>query len=328
MFIFFLFPPSTVSLSFQISRFDANANNIVFEGDAVPFDGDIRLNRVDFVTRVGRATHSEHVRVWDPSTQELTDFTTNFSFIIDTQGASEGNYGHGIVFFLTSVDSEIPPNTAGGSLGLLNTTSLLSPSKNNIIGVEFDSFSNPEWDPPGEHVGFIVNSLSSSQYVSWNATVHSLDVAKAQVSYEASTQKLNLLLTYNTSPLRYSVSLDVDLRKILPEWVMIGFSAATGTKIEIHQVLSWDFSSTLEGKEIIDANNNTNMQFVSRNRKVTRALKITVIVVGAVNAIFIVSALIWVIWKRWEKRKEKNPASISGTHHTSVNGEKKYFPRR
>ncbi|RWR74088.1 Protein kinase domain-containing protein [Cinnamomum micranthum f. kanehirae] len=286
-------------------------SNMVYEGDAVPFDGDIRLNRVDYVTRVGRATYGEHMRVWDPSTQELTDFATNFSFIIDTQGKSEGNYGHGIVFFLTSVDSEIPPNTVGGSLGLLNTTSLLSPSRNNIIGVEFDSFSNPEWDPPGEHVGFIVNSLSSSQYVSWNATLHSLDVANAQVSYEASTQKLNLLLTYNTSPLRYSVSLDVDLRKILPEWVKIGFSAATGINTEIHRVLSWDFSSTLEGKEIIDANNTTNMLLVRRNKKAIQPLIIIVSVVGAVDVIL---ALILVIWKGREKREEEkmtNPTPIN-----------------
>ncbi|XXG49070.1 hypothetical protein AAC387_Pa02g3349 [Persea americana] len=91
---------------------------------------------------------------------------TNFSFIIDTQNKSVGNYGHGIVFFLAPVDHEIPPNSIGGYLGLFNTTTLLSPSKNNILGVEFDSYSDEEWDPPGEHVGFIINSLTSAEYVS------------------------------------------------------------------------------------------------------------------------------------------------------------------
>ncbi|RWR74087.1 L-type lectin-domain-containing protein [Cinnamomum micranthum f. kanehirae] len=320
--IFFL-PLSAESLSFQITSFDANSTNIVYEGDAVPFNGDIRLNRVDYVSRVGRATHIEHVRVWDPSTRHLTDFTTNFSFVIDTQGKSEGNYGHGIVFFLAPVDSEIPPNSYGGCLGLLNTTSLLSPSKNNILGVEFDSFSNPEWDPPGEHVGFIVNSLSSSQYMSWNATLHSLDVANAQVSYEASTQKLNLLLTYKNSPSSYNVSLDVDLRSILPEWVKIGFSTATGINTEIHRVLSWDFSSNLEGKEQIEANNTTNKEtnteLIRKNdggSKLLIGLAITLGVLGAVLAIL----LFWAfsVWKIWKKKPEGK-----GTHPPT----QKFLPR-
>ncbi|XXG49073.1 hypothetical protein AAC387_Pa02g3352 [Persea americana] len=325
--ILFVLSLSAESLSFQITSFDANATNIVYEGDAVPFNGYIRLNRVDYVSRVGRATHIEHVRVWDPSTRHLTDFTTTFSFVIDTQGKSEGNYGHGIVFFLAPVDSEIPTNSYGGFLGLLNTTSLLSPSKNNILGVEFDSFSNKEWDPPGEHVGFIVNSLSSSQYMSWNATVHSLDVANAQVSYEGSTQKLGLLLTYKNSPLSYNVSLDVDLRTILPEWVKIGFSTATGINTEVHRVLSWDFSSNLEGKEQMDANNNTNKE---TNTELMRkndggnilliVLAIALGVMGALDAILLVCAsrVVWKIWKKKQKEKGTHPPAQNSLPRTSA----------
>ncbi|XXG49075.1 hypothetical protein AAC387_Pa02g3354 [Persea americana] len=179
MFIFVVLPPSAESLSFRIPDFDPNMMNVVYEGDAVPFNGEIQLNRVDYITRVARATYGEHVRNWDPANGILTDFTTNFSFIIDTLNNSLG----GIVFFLSPVDSEIPPNSVGGFLGPFNTTTLLSPSKNNILGVEFDSYSNEEWDPPGEHVGFIINSLSSAEYVSWNASLHSLDVANAQIQF-------------------------------------------------------------------------------------------------------------------------------------------------
>lgn len=192
VFIFFVLPPSNESLSFQITRFDLDSPNIIYEGDAVPSNGEIRLNRVDYLTR-GRAMYIDHVLIWDPATRNLTDFTTNFSFIIDTLNKSLGNYGHGIVFFLVPVENEIPPNSGGGFLGLFNTTSFISSSKNNILDVEFDSFSNPMWNPPREHVGFIINSLSSSEYVSWNARMHTLNVANAQISYKASTKKLNLL---------------------------------------------------------------------------------------------------------------------------------------
>ncbi|RWR74085.1 L-type lectin-domain-containing protein [Cinnamomum micranthum f. kanehirae] len=307
LFIFFLLTPSTESLSFRITSFDPNATNIIYEGDAVPFNGEIRMNRVDYITRVGRATHSEHVHIWDPDNGNLTDFTTNFSFIIDTLNRSVGTYGNGLVFFLAPVDSEIPSKSVGGFLGLFNTTFLLSPSKNKILGVEFDSNSNPAWDPPGEHVGFIINSLSSAEYVSWNASMHSLDVANAQVSYKSSTKKLNLILTYNVSPSRYNVSLDVDLRTILPEWVKIGFSSATGSNIELHHVLSWEFSSTLEGKEIIDANTSIHKP---RNIKLILGLAVPLGVVVAA-----VAALAWVILKRGKKKEEEEGINI-----TSING--------
>lgn len=97
VFIFIVLPPNAESLSFQIPRFDGNTTNIVYEGDVVTFNGEIRLNRVDYATRVAQATYGEHLRVWDPVNGYLTDFTTNFSFIIDTQNKSVGNYGHGIV---------------------------------------------------------------------------------------------------------------------------------------------------------------------------------------------------------------------------------------
>ena len=51
-------------------------------------------------------------------------------------------------------------------------------------------------------------------------------MANAQISYKGSTKKLNLLLTYNDSPSRYNVSLDVDLRKNLTrvgkDWIFNG----------------------------------------------------------------------------------------------------------
>ncbi|KAJ8645532.1 hypothetical protein MRB53_007280 [Persea americana] len=308
VFIFIVLPPNAESLSFQIPRFDPNTTDIVYEGDAVPFNGEIRLNRVDYATRVARATYGEHLRVWDPVNGNLTDFTTNFSFIIDTQNKSVGNYGHGIVFFLAPVDSEIPPNSMGGFLGLFNTTTLLSPSNNNITGVEFDSFSNPEWDPAGEHVGFIVNSLKSAQHVSWNTSMHNLDVANAQISYKSSTQEMNLLLMYNDSPSRYNVSLDVDLRKILPEWVKIGFSTATGTVTEIHRILSWEFSSTLEGKE-------TNHAITARNKQENIKLILGLsIPLGTVVATAIL--LVWVILKRSKMKEGEDERVVL----TSLNG--------
>ncbi|KAL5988420.1 hypothetical protein ACLOJK_036184 [Asimina triloba] len=243
--ILLLLPTSTNSISFRFPRFEIDNINMVYEGDAAQCDGAIRLNRNDFLCRVGRATYFENVRIWDPSTHQLADFTTRFSFAIDTLRSP--SYGHGLAFFLASSDTQIPPNSAGGFLGLFNTTTLEYPTNTQILGVEFDSFPNNDWDPPVEHVGIILNSLSSPAFVPWNAGFHSSDVGNAWIGYNASTKMLHVGLTYDHSPGNYNVTYNIDLREILPEWVKIGFSAATGKNTESHLLHSWEFNSTLEG---------------------------------------------------------------------------------
>ncbi|KAJ0097275.1 hypothetical protein Patl1_28046 [Pistacia atlantica] len=165
---------------------------------------------------------------------ELSDFTAKFSFIIDTQGSSQ--YGNGLAFFLAPVGFQIPPNTAGGFLGLFNTITAYS-SSNQIVMVEFDSTWNAEWDPPDlpeqDHVGINNNSIASAVYTCWNASFHSPDTADVQITYNATTKNLSVSWSYrqtSNSQENTSLSYLIDLRKVLPEWVPIGFSATTGDK--------------------------------------------------------------------------------------------------
>lgn len=121
--------------------------------------GTIEFNLVNYINRVGWATYADKVLLWDSETGKLSDFNTRFSFEINTQGVPL--YGHGLCFFLAPVGSLIPPNSAGGFLGLFNTTTSDSPS-NQIVSIEFDSFQNPECDPRGidGHVGINNNSIA------------------------------------------------------------------------------------------------------------------------------------------------------------------------
>lgn len=134
-FFLVLLPSAHSSVSFKITRFDPNALNVIYRGDAVPSVGAIEMNKVNYVCRVGWATYVEKVPLWDSNTGNLANFTTHFSFIIDTQGSA--NYGHGLAFFLAPVGFEIPPNSVGGFLGLYNTTNSDS-SKNQLVHVELD----------------------------------------------------------------------------------------------------------------------------------------------------------------------------------------------
>ncbi|KAG7534155.1 Legume lectin domain [Arabidopsis thaliana x Arabidopsis arenosa] len=214
-------------------------------------DGAVNFNNVEYIARVGWVTYAEKVPLWNPKTGKSTDFNTSFSFRIDTRNLS--NYGHGICFFLAPVGIQLPVNSAGGFLGLFtriddNTSSF------PLVHIEFDSFSNKEWDPTtvGSHVGINNNSLVSSNYTSWNASSHSQDIGHAKISYNSATKNLSVSWAYElTSDPRESVGISyiIDLAKVLPPDVTVGFSAATGSNIEGHRLLSWEFSSSLDSEK-------------------------------------------------------------------------------
>lgn len=46
-----------------------------------------------------------------------------------------------------------------------------------------------------------------------------------------------------------TITYQIDLTKFLPEWVIIGFSAATGKFGERHILRSWEFTSSLDIKD-------------------------------------------------------------------------------
>ncbi|KAL3525528.1 hypothetical protein ACH5RR_013900 [Cinchona calisaya] len=243
---FFQFLFLAKAISFQISRFSPDLSTILYRGDATASVGTIEFNNVNYLCRVGQVIYSETVPIWDSHSGKVTDFTTHFSFIIDTQ--NQTHYGHGISFFLAPVGFQIPPNSAGGFLGLYNTSTINS-SHDQMISVEFDSFSNPEWDPPYEHVGINNNSIASAVTTPWNVSLHSGETADAWIVYNSSTKNLSVSWSYGSSSSYSSLSHQIDLKQILPQWVIIGFSSATGEYVESHVLESWDFSSSLDIKK-------------------------------------------------------------------------------
>ncbi|KAK2656647.1 hypothetical protein Ddye_009699 [Dipteronia dyeriana] len=250
--------------------------------DARAYVGAVEFNSISYLCHVGRATYAKRVHIWDSETSKLTDFTTHFSISIDTGGRSL--YAAGLAFYLAPFGFQIPPNSAGGFLGLFNSTTSDS-SQNRIVLVEFDSFPNPEWDPPAAHVGINNNSIASSVYTPWNASFHSGDIADVSITYNATTKNMSVSWTYQqTSDWQEfsTLSYQIDLMKILPEWVSVGFSAATSDHLaERHQLLSWEFSSSLNTEE-------TNEKKVERIRlEVGIAASVGILIAGAVIAYYI-----------------------------------------
>ncbi|KAK3416655.1 hypothetical protein EUGRSUZ_H02421, partial [Eucalyptus grandis] len=285
-----------------ISRFNPQATDIIYEGDARPNVGTIDFTSATYFFHVGRAFYAEKLQLRNSTSKRLTDFSTRFSFTIDTENQSE--YGAGFAFFLAPVGYQIPVNSNGGFLGLFNTTYSNS-SSNQIIAVEFDTFTNPEWDPPYEHVGININSIASVVTTPWNASFHSADTADAWIVYNSTTKNLSVSWSYRTTPNPHentSISYQIDLTTVLPEEVMIGFSAATDYYTERHQLESWSFSSNLE---VTEKQGNTN-----RNKLVVGlAVPLGFLLCGGV-------AISAILWRRKSRSKGSEMANL-----TSINDE-------
>ncbi|KAL1290116.1 hypothetical protein AAHE18_20G106300 [Arachis hypogaea] len=218
----------------------ATLYDIVFEGDADYSNGGLTLTKIvnsaPIGNSAGRASYSSPVRLWDAA------FTTTFSFTVEPFLYKP--FGDGIAFFIAPFVSELPKKSSGGYLGLFNADTALDSYKNQIVGVEFDSFSNA-WDPNTAHIGIDVNSIASVTTTPWQPG----NVASATIDYEPVSTNLSVYVRYslvsnNVNGSSSSISFVIDLRTVLPEWVKVGFSGSTGQVVDVHRILSWSFNST------------------------------------------------------------------------------------
>ncbi|KAG6490303.1 hypothetical protein ZIOFF_051592 [Zingiber officinale] len=157
----------------------------------------------------------------------LIDFSTRFSFVINSFGQSE--FGDGLAFFLSPFNDSKPPYPIGGNFGLFRNGTLTD-STVPTVAVEFDTYSN-KWDPKYVHVGIDVNSIVSNVTAQWQADdeIKAGGEATAWVSYNSITHNLSALVSYASDPASAAgIFLIVDLRDVLPEKVGMGFSASTG----------------------------------------------------------------------------------------------------
>ncbi|KAA8536364.1 hypothetical protein F0562_028842 [Nyssa sinensis] len=133
--------------------------------------------------KVGRATYKEPLHLWDKASGNLTDFDTNFSFIINSEG--EPKYGDGFAFVLLPNHSDILL-TVGGAFGLpTNRTTIENTFA--FVAVEFDTYHNGlnSCDPAdiqGTHVGININSLRSNASEEWKSNITHGKENKARIS--------------------------------------------------------------------------------------------------------------------------------------------------
>nr|BAJ84984.1 predicted protein [Hordeum vulgare subsp. vulgare] len=267
-------PGLATALSFNLNFSSSNAGDLCdtelkCERDARMGSGVIDLTKNELKANLysaGRASYGRPVRLWDNATGEVASFSSNFTFQIRPQNETEEKFpkcdlngtagmGDGMAFFLASYPSRIPPNSYGMNLALFNDSNNSNATGDDrVVAVEFDTYLNSK-DHSNNHVGIDVNSIDSRAYTNVTERLGSDDaVITAGVTYDNLTGLLAARLQISGDDRWYTVNMSVDMKKELPQQVAVGFSGASGICIELHQVLSWSFSSTLEDATILATN--------------------------------------------------------------------------
>jgi hypothetical protein len=234
---------------------------------------------------LGRVTYSKLFHLWDINTSQVTDFTTRFSFTINTPNKT--NHGDGITFYLAHPNFPLPVPRDGSGIGLVSPVKLNNPNftkENPFVAVEFDTFVN-EFDPKYDHVGIDVNSISTAYTTQWFTSMDERGY-DAEVSYNSSSNNLSVIFTgyQDNKMIKQHLSSVVYLREVLPDWVEFGFTSATGLLWgEYHTLNSWSFNSSLD--------------FEAEKDGTKIGLVIGLSVGGAVVLICVIGLVCFVKWK-------------------------------
>ncbi|KAL3515456.1 hypothetical protein ACH5RR_022358 [Cinchona calisaya] len=290
--------PDAFALNFNLSSInqDDRYRSINITGDAYITSEGIQITpneRNVLGNNTGRATYVKPLHLWDKSSGNLTDFTTHFTFTIDSGGSR--SYADGLAFFLAPLNSSLPVGAGGSGLGLRGGNMTENNTANPFVAVEFDTFPN-SWDPSDTHVGIDINSMKSVTTAIWSNHITLGAVNDAWISYNATSMNLKVSFTCfpDNKTTQCSLNYVVDLRDYLPELVTFGFSAATGQLCEKNNVISWEFNSSLQVG-------------IDPGKKKSKAALVIGLSAG-LPALILVSTLFisYVLWKKKSKENQEN----------------------
>ena len=208
---------------------------------------------VDLRHQAGRAIYSAPIRLFDPPTQTPASFQTTFSFQFNnsygkgTSNSSSGLGSSGFAFII--VPDEFTVGRPGPWLAMLNDA---CDDDYKSVAIEFDTHKNPEFgDPNDNHVGINLGTI-----VSTTTRIVSLkdgSMHRAWISYDGLHRWMDLRLGSDNSgyPSQPIFSGPLDISPYLKEYMFVGFSASTGNHTQIHNILSWNFTSTSQASLLV-----------------------------------------------------------------------------
>lgn len=246
LLLFLLYFPNLHALQFNFPDFNNDTAKVLLLNTSqqanITQDGILRLTDDSPPESVGRAVYGHKIRLRDTATGKAANFTTSFDFSIKKNAASGGD---GFAFFLSG--SQAPIDSFGGCLGLV--TKCDNTLADELVAVEFDTFKNRNPDRSSNHVGININSITSDKDLVIPRPLNDGSRIKAVINYTSSTNNFTVTLSFlqNSSSFNmttHSLWFVIDFARVMPEYVTVGFSAATGTYTQKHDILSWVFNST------------------------------------------------------------------------------------
>uniref|UniRef100_A0A0D9W218 non-specific serine/threonine protein kinase n=1 Tax=Leersia perrieri TaxID=77586 RepID=A0A0D9W218_9ORYZ len=292
------------------------SEDLIFEETAGPHGKLVDLTCNSFSQEIqgckGRMSYAHPVPFYDNKTGQVASFNTNFTFAILIDENTMNNKGDGMAFFISRFPSTIPTNSGGGNLGLVDNQTRPAYGHGGIVAVEFDTYNN-SWDPQEsfDHIGIDINSVESVNTTilpsfSLNGTM------TASVTFDNTTRMLVASLVTqlihldgNISLKQYEVSTQLPdpVSSLLPPEVAVGFSAATGSSTELHQIMSWSFDSSLAHQ----SNDKGYIKSADRHKK-------AVVTGGLIGGTLVLVLLVWFMlscWK-WTRMRKELDKKLSG----------------
>jgi hypothetical protein len=178
-------------------------------------------------------------------------FSTQFQFRLTQPGGIDP--ADGFTFVLAKSTTGL--GSSGGGLGYQGV--------GNSVAIEFDTFNNGSDDGnSSNHVGIDINGSLNSESLTnvyglvdcnlGNATTSGCmangQIWTALIEYDGTTQLLNVILTDPTQGTSFHAITDymVDIESALDSGgtAYVGFTSATGSGYENHDILNWRFSDS------------------------------------------------------------------------------------
>uniref|UniRef100_A0ACD5WN47 Uncharacterized protein n=1 Tax=Avena sativa TaxID=4498 RepID=A0ACD5WN47_AVESA len=195
-----------------------------------------------YVGRIGTGEDNKRVRV--------VSFNSTFSFRV-AQHKDRALPGEGLAFVVAPSTAGPPPGSAGGFLGLTNSTfEASSPATTNrFVAVEFDT-AKQSYDPDDNHVGLDIGTVVSAKTASladFGITMATENGTAAKnytvwIEYDGVARHVWVYMDVRGKPRPASPVLDapLDLSEHVPEQSYFGFSGSTGAStVELSGILDW-----------------------------------------------------------------------------------------
>ncbi|CAJ2640678.1 unnamed protein product [Trifolium pratense] len=185
----------------------------------------------------------------NPITKIPASFQTTFSFQLNnlTTNSDLSDYDgdSGLTFII--VPDEFTVGRPGPWLGMLND---VCENDYKAVAIEFDTRKNPEFgDPNDNHVGINLGSIVSTKIINVSDVGVSLKdgfVHHAWIDYDGPRRRIDIhlgLANEEVYPIKPIFSEFMDLSPYLNEYMFVGFSASTDNHTQIHNIVSWNFTS-------------------------------------------------------------------------------------